>query len=254
LSLIVQHYKPYCLSNKSIKMIKQNLALRLIFTISLTLAYAQKPVNLLDINGKRHGLWQKNFEGTDQLRYQGQFFHGKEIDTFKYYTLKQGKSVLSATRVFRRDSDVAKVKFFTSTGGLISEGQMRGKSYVGEWRYYHKNSPTLMITETFNDQGVLHGEKKVFYKNGQLAEESNYKDGNLHGKVSWYSENGQLFKTLTYEKDELEGPAIYYQPGGDVSSKGQYKSNVKRGKWLYYKNGKAYKEIDHTTNKVKKLE
>jgi antitoxin component YwqK of YwqJK toxin-antitoxin module len=63
-----------------------------------------------------------------------------------------------------------------------------------------------------------------------------------------------LFKSLTYEKDQLEGPAVYYQPGGEVSSKGLYKANVKWGKWLYYKDGKAYKEIDHSTNKVRKLE
>ncbi|MEM1001370.1 MAG: toxin-antitoxin system YwqK family antitoxin, partial [Bacteroidota bacterium] len=164
-----------------------------------------------------------------------------------------GKSVLSAIRVFSADSDLAKVKFYTSKGGLISEGQMSGKLYIGQWRYYHKDSNILMITENFNNKGILEGNKKVFYGNGQLAEQSTYKNGKLQGKVSWYSESGELFKFLTYKQDVLNGPGKYYEPGGVIASEGVYKDNAKWGKWIYYKAGEPYKEIDHTTNTVTKL-
>ena len=40
-------------------------------------------INQFDAEGKRHGVWKKNFEGTDQLRYEGEFDHGKEIDWLK---------------------------------------------------------------------------------------------------------------------------------------------------------------------------
>lgn len=226
----------------------------LFFSLSLTIGFAQEKINSYDTSGKRHGSWTKNFQGTDQVRYSGQFSHGKEIDTFKYYKLSHGKSVLSALKVFNPDSDLAEVSFYTSTGGLISKGQMRGKTYVGTWTYYHKNSDVVMITETYNNKGVLDGEKKVYYKNGQLAEDSVYKDGKLEGQVSWYGENGQLFKSLTYEQDVLNGQGAYYEPGGAIASKGLYKDNKKWGKWLYFKNGKPYKEINHTTNVVTKFE
>jgi hypothetical protein len=234
-------------------MIKQIFSLLLFFTLSLTLGLAQEPLNGFDDNGRRHGLWAKNFKDTDQLRYTGRFNHGKEVDTFKYYTLKEGKSVLSALRIFSEDSDLAQVRFYTSTGGLISKGQMRGKQYIGEWTYYHKNSEVVMITEHFNSKGLLDGEKKVYYKNGSLAEHSRYRDGQLHGEVSWYSEGGQLYKSLSYKNDQLDGPASYYESDGSLSSKGQYKANKKWGTWTYYKEGKAYKEIDYNSNTVKKL-
>jgi len=235
-------------------MIKHILRLVLFFSLSLTHSFSQEMVNRFDDKGQRHGLWTKNFEGTDQVRYSGVFDHGKEIDTFKFYTLSEGKSVLSAIRVFQPNSDLAQVSFYTSTGGIISKGQMRGKTYIGEWIYYHKNSDVVMIIENFNNKGVLEGAKQVFYKNGTIAEESTYLNGKLQGKVSWYSEEGNLFKFLTYDQDELEGPGAYYDKNGALASQGNYKDNKKSGRWVYYKNGKPYKEIDHTTNTVTKLE
>ena len=43
-------------------------------------AYASaQDLNQFDENGKHHGIWKKNYEGTQVLRYEGEFFHGKEI-------------------------------------------------------------------------------------------------------------------------------------------------------------------------------
>ena len=52
--------------------------------LSLTTLVAQG-VNQVDANGERDGLWQKFYEGTSQLRYEGTFQHGKEVGTFKFY-------------------------------------------------------------------------------------------------------------------------------------------------------------------------
>ena len=41
-------------------------------------AFAQS-INQFDTDGKRHGIWKKNFENTQQLRYEGEFIHGKEM-------------------------------------------------------------------------------------------------------------------------------------------------------------------------------
>ena len=65
-------------------MIKQNLNFIILLTFATVLCGAQTSINQLDTNGKRHGKWQKNFEGTKSLRYQGQFEHGKEVGTFTY--------------------------------------------------------------------------------------------------------------------------------------------------------------------------
>ena len=71
-------------------MIKQKLIFSIIFTIILTSLTAQNEFNGFDENGERQGIWRKNYPNSYQLRYEGKFNHGKEIDTF--YDEKQSNS------------------------------------------------------------------------------------------------------------------------------------------------------------------
>ncbi|WP_231481289.1 toxin-antitoxin system YwqK family antitoxin [Sediminibacter sp. Hel_I_10] len=178
----------------------------LFFIFSLTSALsAQSVKNSFDSEGKRHGAWRKNFDKTNQPRYEGEFDHGKEIGLFKFYTLNKGKSVLSATKQFNKENDNAEVKFFSSSGKLISEGQMDGKLYIGQWTFYHNKSSAVMSKETYNNSGQLEGEKTVYYPSGQIAETSHYHNGKLNGQTLTYSENGQLLNDFQYEDNELQG-------------------------------------------------
>ena len=231
-------------------MIKQNLVLSLIFTIILTLGYAQKNVNQFDNAGKRHGLWTKSYHKTNQKRYEGVFKHGKEIDSFKYYTLSKGKSVLSAVKVFNENDSLADVTFLASNKKVISEGKMNGKRFKGQWFFYHKNSTAKMIDENYNDNGTLEGERNVYYKNGLVAENAFYKNGKLDGEAKWFSENDILIKLSQYKDGELDGKNINYDASGTKISEGNYISNQKKGLWKYYKNAKLTKEVDHTKQKV----
>ncbi|MBO6880726.1 toxin-antitoxin system YwqK family antitoxin [Winogradskyella sp.] len=231
-------------------MIKQKIKLVFFLTLILTLGYAQEPVNQFDKDGKRHGLWTKNYHKTDQKRYEGQFVHGKEVDTFKYYTLSSGKSVLSATKVFRLKDSLADVKFYTSKKNVISEGKMNGKRYIGQWIFYHKNSTAKMIVENYNDDGNLEGDRTVFYKNELVAEEAHYKDGKLHGESKWFSENNILLRHSMYKDGSLHGKTINYDSDGNITSEGDYTEDRKSGIWKYYESGKLKKEIDHTNQVV----
>lgn len=231
-------------------MIKQNVMSRLFFMFILTIGslsvYAQESVNQFDDVGNRHGLWKKYFDKTKELRYEGKFDHGKEIDTFKFYTLNNEKSVLSAVKVFNPNNNMASVKFLSSKGKLISEGIMNGKSYFGKWTYYHNISNAVLSTEYYNDKGTLEGEKIVYYANGQIAEMSNYKDGKLEGVSKWYSENGKLLKDFMYENDELHGLTKYYDASGFILAEGEYQRGRKHGIWNYYEDGKLKESKDHT--------
>jgi antitoxin component YwqK of YwqJK toxin-antitoxin module len=122
----------------------------------VTILGAQE-VNKLDTNGERHGLWQKNYGGTDQIRYEGTFEHGKEIGTFKFYC-EDCKKVPMAVKEFELGSDIVDVKYYTPKGTLVSQGKMEGKNRVGEWLYFHKNSSKVMTSE-FYKNGKLNGQK-----------------------------------------------------------------------------------------------
>lgn len=220
--------------------------MKVIYVLLISLLFSGVVVaqsfNQFDDNGKRHGKWQKKFEGTDVLRYEGEFFHGKEIGLFKFYKNYRNKAVLSATKQFNPENELAEVKFFTSTGKLVSEGQMNGKTYVGTWKYYQKNNENLLTLEHYNDKGQLDGDRFVYYPNEQVAEKQNYVAGKLHGESVWYSENNVIVKSYHYENGELEGPAKFFNKNGELVCEGNYKNSEKHGVWKYYENGNLAKQ------------
>ncbi|MEL0456784.1 toxin-antitoxin system YwqK family antitoxin [Flavobacteriaceae bacterium SZ-1-7] len=213
----------------------------LVFLMSVNFLLAQT-FNQLDSEGKRHGKWKKNYDNTDILRYEGEFSHGKEIGLFKFYKKYRNKAVLSATKLFNTYNNLVEVKFFTSTGKLVSEGQMDGRTYVGEWKYYQKYTDGLLILEHYNNKGELDGERLVYYPNGQVAEKQTYVAGKLYGESLWYSENKVLLKSYVYEDDELHGKAKFFNAQGELISEGTYKRGKKDGVWKYYEHGKLVNE------------
>ncbi|MBU2928577.1 toxin-antitoxin system YwqK family antitoxin [Winogradskyella psychrotolerans] len=231
-------------------MIKQKFYTLFILTLFLTSAFAQNPVNQFDKDGLRHGFWTKNYHKTKEKRYEGVFKHGKEIDSFKFYTLSGGKSVLSAIKVFNETDSIAEVTFIASTKKVISEGKMNGKRFIGPWTFYHKNADVKMIEENYNDDGLLEGERFVYFKNGNVAESARYKNGKLDGESKWFSEKNILLRHTHYKEGELEGKTINYDANGNITSEGDYNNSQKKGIWKYYKDGKLTKEIDHTTQEV----
>jgi len=230
----------------------KSLVFLIILTLTNFIGYTQESINQLDVNGERDGYWKKNFENTDQPRYEGQFKHGKEIGLFKFYKLVEKKSVLSATKEFNENDNIAIVKFFASTGKPISEGKMNAKAYVGKWVYYHNKTNAVMSIENYNELGQLHGEKLVYYENGQIAEKSYYVNGKQEGKAIWYSESGVVLKEFLYENDELHGMSKYYDGKGQLIAEGAYKRGQKNGIWKYYTDGKLTEEKDFTLINNKK--
>lgn len=227
------------------------LVLALLFLT--TISTVAQDINQLDAKGERHGFWKKNFDKTDQPRYEGEFNHGKEIGVFKFYKLVDNKSVLSATKEFNENDNITSVKFFSSTRKLISEGKMDGKLFIGKWTYYHNKTNAVMSTEMYNDTGELHGEKVVYYENGQIAERSNFINGKQEGLSIWYSEKAVVLKEFLYENDELHGMSKYYDSNGQLIAEGVYKRGQKHGVWKYYTDGKLTEEKDFTYHsKLKK--
>ncbi|MBT8393408.1 MAG: toxin-antitoxin system YwqK family antitoxin [Flavobacteriaceae bacterium] len=203
-------------------------------------------VNKFDSKGLRHGIWKKNFKGTKSLRYEGQFNHGKEIGVFKFYKYLDEQSVLSATKKFNDSNDIAEVRFYSSKGKLISEGRMKGKIYIDSWKYYHKNSDSIMRLEEYDKKGLQQGELLVYFENGNLAEKTNYIDGKLEGESIWFNEQGIKIKEFLYKNNILDGLSKYYSNKGDLIIEGNYKNNKKHGIWKYYENGELKKTKDFT--------
>ena len=216
------------------------------FLLLLVFTVSSQNINQFDGNGNRHGIWKKNFDNTNVLRFEGQFNHGKEVGLFKFYLNVNKTAVLSATREFLVNDTKAHVKFYASNGKIISEGQMNGKIYIGEWKYYQNNSNQLLTLEHFDANGNLTGDRFIYYVNGKVAEKEQYKNGRLDGSSLWYSEEGKILKEFIYNNGELHGLSKYYSPTGELIIEGAYKEGQKAGIWKYYENGKLTEEKDYS--------
>ena len=80
--------------------------------------------------------------------------------------------------------------------------------------------------------GELDGPFESYYKNGQLAVNSNYKYGNFDGVFEKFSEEGKLQKRKSYKEGKLDGPYESYYTAYDrwnLIIKCNYKDNKLNG-------------------------
>lgn len=210
--------------------------LTLLFVIPL-FSFGQKDedINRLDSKGKRHGLWEKRYE-SGRLRYRGKFFHGKETGDFYFYENKIINNFPSIKKFFIKGTNVADVIFYDIYGKLQSDGQMVGKKRMGVWRYYN-NKGDVLLTEEYNQEGILNGKKTVFFSNGKVAEEKTYANGKLHGISTRFSKRGIKLHEMTYENGLLHGRTVFYEVDGNRKESGLYYKDYKVGKWDYYIDG-----------------
>lgn len=213
----------------------------LVFSFSGVLsAQDTAALNQFDESGKRHGKWRGYYPESKRLRYEGEFKNGKEIGTFKYYDDTKAQSVI-ATREFKEFEDACFTVFYSGKF-KVSEGMVVNKKYHGEWRYFHKESTVLMTLENYVD-GNLEGVRKVYYKDGSLAEETYYKKGLKDGPCKLFNQAGKLIEDSNYLKGELHGAASFFDSNGLIASKGSYKNGKSVGTWIYYQAGKKVKEV-----------
>lgn len=220
-----------------IRLVNLVLSAILIFPFAIS---AQEKINQFDANGKRIGVWKK-YHTNNRIRYQGQFEAGKEVGVFKFYSPLKSDHPISI-RTYQKDSDIAKVQFFSVDGVLESAGAMQGKNRVGTWNYYHKDGKTLLSDENYKD-GMLHGKSSTYYKTGALTEVLNYENNELSGIALRYDSNGTIISEVTYKKGKLNGWAKYYTPEGKMKYQGAYENDEKVGDWEYFENGKS-KKVD----------
>ncbi len=195
------------------------------------------PINQRDTEGKRHGVWKKFYDHTEQLQYEGTFKHGKETGTFKFYSPKGGKPI--ATKTYRAKDDTLVLKFYNQSGDFLkSEGTMVGKSREGIWKYYKKGyKENLLMTEAYHNN-QLHGAKTIYFPDGKITEIEHYSHGQKEGKKQVYSFNGQLLQSYTYKNGKLHGPSTVYDASGEKISEGAYKNGLRYGEWKFYTKGK----------------
>ena len=214
---------------------KSIVVLCIIALLSFNFSVAQTAINQLDSNGKNHGVWRKYYT-NNRIRYQGQFDHGKEIGTFKFYSAASSEHPI-VVKEFNPDNTEANVSFYAESGVLLSKGKMQGKNRIGKWLFFHEDGKTVMSEENYVS-GKLHGEYKTFYQSGKPTEIAYYKDGFLDSIYRKYSIKGHLYQHFSYKGGKLNGKAVYYnRKTGSLTTKGLFKNDVRVGTWENYIDG-----------------
>jgi antitoxin component YwqK of YwqJK toxin-antitoxin module len=192
------------------------------------MAFAQD-FNKLDEKGLKQGTWKGIYEESKRPRYQGTFEHGKEIGLFKFFDDTKAGTII-ATREFNAKDNSCYTTFFNQKSNKVSEGKVVNKKFDGEWKYYHENLPIIMTTE-FYANGKLNGVRKVFYRNGNIAEETTYVNDVKEGNYKKYTENGVILEETIYKKGEYDGQAIFRGADNQISGQGLFKNGKKVGMW-----------------------
>ena len=114
---------------------------------------------------------------------------------------------------------------------------------------YHINSTPETITSYNN--GVLHGEKKVFAVTGEPLSVENYVFGKKHG-ISTYYQNGYKYQESTYENGNKNGLEKFYIDGVTLAEETSYKEGIKHGPSVIFTDGSAKTSWYFKNEKVSK--
>lgn len=218
---------------------KQIIAL--LFVLSVFSGFSQDKINQLDDKGNRHGIWKGFYETSKRARYEGTFNHGKETGLFKYFDDTKAATVI-ATRDFSKNDGSCYTVFYDQKGNKVSEGKLVNKIADGTWKYYHFQSQQLMTVE-FYKNGKLEGNRKVYYSDGTLAEDTNYKAGIKDGFSKIFSDKGKLIEEYFFKNGQYDGVASYYDGTGNKLYEGNYNNGKRVGTWKFFENNKLFKEV-----------
>lgn len=219
-----------------------SLKLIAVFIFLGSCVHAQSPINALDSNGKKEGIWKGVYAESKRPRYEGTFSHGKEIGLFKFFDDTKAGSVI-ATREFNAIDNVAYTIFYDQSKNKVSEGKVINRGFEGEWKYYHQGSTVIMTKENYI-KGKLEGLRTVYYPSGKIAEEQFYKNNIKNGSYKKFAENGIILEESNYKNNQYDGIAIFKDPDGSIVSKGKFSNGKKAGLWQFFEKGKLVKEVN----------
>lgn len=137
--------------------------------------------------------------------------------------------------------------YYDSNGKMRAVGKAKSdfdSEHQGDWIYYYYYG-NRNLTQTFDEDGNLQGETKLYALEGHLKEVSTYVDDTLHGPNIYYNASGLKRAEGNYVNGKIEGIIKRYYPTGQLSEEIPYTDNDVNGKGTYYyRNGDKSHEIE----------
>ena len=192
-----------------------------------------------------------------QIKVQGNNKDGKRDGEFKAF-LRNGKS---AGSVFYKDGKIIKSTLVNSMkdnasfslttdinynlnsneiitdefpNGLLKQYFIYNKNGLldGESREYYEEGDIKSISHFKND--IPDGVFISYYQNGNIENKYAYVNGQANGECFSYYENGKLEEKYFMKNGKLDGEAFAYYPSGKLEVKDFFKDGKKEGESIFY--------------------
>ncbi|MEI7895704.1 MAG: toxin-antitoxin system YwqK family antitoxin [bacterium] len=200
--------------------------LLLAFTVS---GFGQDTVNITDSRGHRQGFWRKN-DSSGHVIYEGHFRDGVPSGVFRYF-YPDGKLKTLST-LSNQGKRAVTVSYFPN-GTKMAEGNYLDEKKDSTWQFFSEYSGALVSRETYLS-GQIHGFSKVFYEEGGLSEQQEYKNGAKDGPWEQHYPDGKPKLLGTYKDGKLNGLLKTLYKSGQIMYTGIYVDGYKDKTWLYY--------------------
>ncbi len=106
-------------------------------------------------------------------------------------------------------------------GGTVAETANYTNGVLnGERKLVYENGNDEIIEQYTDDK--LHGVYKSFYPTGQLELEMNYVHGVIEGKSKKYYESGKLSEEVNFQNNNENGPFVEYYDNGNKKWEGEF--------------------------------
>jgi len=139
-------------------------------------------------------------------------------------------------------SNLETVENTDENGNRIKYGR-RKNDYAREGLFQRFNAEGKLVEEATYAKDSLHGERKLFYPNGNVDALETYRYGVFHGPFRKHYESGKLQLEQTYENGAMQGFSLGYHENGKLAEKVTMVNNEENGPFFeYYENGKIMAE------------
>ena len=139
-------------------------------------------------------------------------------------------------------------QMYTEDGVLIDNANFKDGERDGVTEQFYNDTGKLRVSANYKN-GVLEGEFKAYYPNGNLQGEVNYVNGEMNGDFKEYHENKKIRLSGSYKNSLQEGEWKSYLEEGTLESIINYKDGELHGiKEDYYKNGNVWTRQEFKNN------
>ena len=139
-------------------------------------------------------------------------------------------------------------QMYTEDGVLIDNANFKAGERDGLTEQFYNDTGKLRVSANYKN-GVLEGEFKAYYPNGNLQGEVNYVNGEMNGDFKEYHENKKIRLSGSYKNSLQEGEWKFYLEDGTLESIINYKDGELHGiKEDYYKNGNVWTRQEFKNN------